>query len=526
MRVTNNMMTNQLLLNVNRNLEYMSKRQDELATGKKISVPSDDPVLASKVLARRTDLAELEQYDKNTRDALGWMEITEKAVEDNGNVLQRVRELTVQAANGVNAAEDTQKIAEEVLNLKEQLIANANSTYAGRYIFSGFETDKKLLKEDGSFNIDVDQYTLTNKPIVKYEVSVGESMDVMTSGLDIYGTVSENNIMTDSFPSGTVKGTASTKEYVAGSFNLNLDYTAQNLDVTIGGVTYNVDESGLDGSVRPITKAQVTSAYNDALGTNGVAYFNAADELVVESSSYGPGVPAMSVAASSYTPAYTAGIASSEAVLNNGASTFVDPLTADDRDILLNNNLNIVVNGVSRKIKPDSSLPAAFTVADYVNNMNTKIDAAFGSDIVDISINGANNLEVITKNTPDGVQAELTVDFPRVHETQLISDINELLGYMNSGDNAAIGGMLDTIDSHIGNILSLRADIGARNNRLDMIAKKIASNNVSFTKMLSDAEDADMSEVIMLLKNAENVYKASLSTGARVIQPSLVDFLR
>lgn len=526
MRVTNNMMTMQLLLNVNRNLEYMSKRQDELATGKKISAPSDDPVLASKVLARRTDLAELEQYSKNTNDALGWMEITEKSIEDNGEVLQRMRELMVQAANGINTSEETQKVAEEIKNLKDQLISNANATFAGRYIFSGFETDKKLLDENGMFNIDVDQYSLDNSPVVKYEVSVGESMNVMTSGLDIYGYVPETNIMTDAFPTGSNTGVKATKEYVTGSFDLNLDYTAQNLDVTIGGVTYNVDESTLNGTVRPITKSQVVTAYNDALGTNGTAYFNASDDLVIESTSYGPGVPPMSVAASPYVTTYTAGVATTEAALSNGTTTFVDPLTADDRAVLMENNINIVVNGVSRKIKPDDALLAGFTVADYVAHMNTKIDTAFGSDIVDMSINGANQLTITTKNSPDGQEPQLIVDFPRVHQSQLIADVDELLGYMQSGDNTAIGSMLDTIDGHIGNMLSLRADIGARNNRLEMISKKIASNNISFTKLLSDAEDADMSEVIMLLKNAENVYKASLSTGARVIQPSLVDFLR
>ena len=261
MRVTNSMMTMRLLLNINRNLETMSEKQDQLATGKRIHSPSDDPVLASKVLARRTDLAELEQYDANTRDALGWMEITEKALEDNGNLFQKIRELTVQAANGTNTPDDTQKIKVEIENMKEQLIANGNSTFAGRYIFSGFETDKPFLKEDGTFNIDVNQHLLDNKPVVKYEISVGESIDVMTSGLDIYGTVPETNVMTSTFPGGTVTGTASSKESLSGAFDINADYTADNMDVTVNGVTFNVNESIVNGSLVPLTKADVLTAY-------------------------------------------------------------------------------------------------------------------------------------------------------------------------------------------------------------------------------------------------------------------------
>ena len=50
--------------------------------------------------------------------------------------------------------------------------------------------------------------------------------------------------------------------------------------------------------------------------------------------------------------------------------------------------------------------------------------------------------------------------------------------------------------------------------------------DVNFTKLMSDNEDADMAETIMNLKNEENVYKASMAGGARIIQPSLIDFLR
>jgi flagellin-like hook-associated protein FlgL len=333
--------------------------------------------------------------------------------------------------------------------------------------------------------------------------------------------------MTESFPGGKVYGTASAKEYMSGAFDLNINYVGQDLDVNINGTNYNVDESTLNGSVRPLTKEAVITAYNDALGVNGSAYFDSNNNLVIQAAGYGPSVPTMSVDDGTFfNPTVTLGVAKAEAVINNGANTFVDPLTAADRDILLNNNLNIIVNGVSHKIKPSGGLPAAFTVADYVADMNTQVDLAFGTDVVDMSINGANNLEITTKNTPDSVQPELYVDFPRVHQSQLMVDVDELITRLDAGDNSAIGDMLSIIDGHMGNMLSLRADIGARNNRLEMISKKIASNNVSFTKFFSDAEDADMSEVIMLLKNAENVYKASLSTGARVIQPSLVDFLR
>ena len=89
-----------------------------------------------------------------------------------------------------------------------------------------------------------------------------------------------------------------------------------------------------------------------------------------------------------------------------------------------------------------------------------------------------------------------------------------------------INPFVDKFDEHQDSLLEERSNIGARVNRMELVLNRIAENSVNFTRLLSDAEDADMSEVIMHLKNSENVYRASLQTGAKVIQPSLIDFLR
>lgn len=543
MRITNNMMTSNLLYNVNKNLEYMSKKQDELATGKRIHRPSDDPVLASKVLARRTDLSELEQYDKNTRDALGWLEITEKALEDNGNIFQRVRELTVQAANGTNTAEDTQKIKLEIEAMKEQLISNANTTFAGRYIFSGFETNKKLMNKDGSYNIDIDTYTETTKPKVQYEVSVGESIDVMTNGLDIYGTVAESNVLHDIMPA-TINdlGLAAEKSIMQGAFDLTKTYPANSLNFTLGAATITVVTTDLTGTTdNPIEKEDVLSAYNTALGANGTAYYDATDKLVIESELHGTASNLGFAGTDSSTPPVTDGynptvkdgIDKEEATLTG--PVYGPDLNADEQQILRDNPMIIVVNGVSKKLTPAPG-DSITTLDEYATAINNQATNEFGADQVVIdTITGGTQLSITTTSPTSvppavdediHVQANLTVDFPRTRTSSMMADLDELIGYLDAGDTENISTMLTTIDVHMNNMLSLRADIGARTNRMDMISKKIASNNVSFTQLLSDAEDADMSEVIMQLKNAENVYKASLSTGAKVIQPSLVDFLR
>ena len=95
MRITNNMLINNMIKYIGNNLTRMDKLQAQLATGKKIQVPSDDPVVAARALKLRTDVAEIQQYQRNLKDAQSWLEITESALSDMGDIFQRVRELIV-----------------------------------------------------------------------------------------------------------------------------------------------------------------------------------------------------------------------------------------------------------------------------------------------------------------------------------------------------------------------------------------------------------------------------------------------
>ena len=75
-------------------------------------------------------------------------------------------------------------------------------------------------------------------------------------------------------------------------------------------------------------------------------------------------------------------------------------------------------------------------------------------------------------------------------------------------------------------LLTKAAEIGGRQRRLELLEARYAQDDLNYEKMRSDAEDAEMAEVIMYLKMAETVYQSALSAGARVIQPTLMDFLR
>ncbi|WP_350344127.1 flagellar hook-associated protein FlgL [Proteinivorax tanatarense] len=76
------------------------------------------------------------------------------------------------------------------------------------------------------------------------------------------------------------------------------------------------------------------------------------------------------------------------------------------------------------------------------------------------------------------------------------------------------------------NLLMQRADLGARVNQLDLVESRMLDGDINLKKFKSDIEDVDMAESIMHLSNIEALHQASLNVTARIIQPSLVDFLR
>lgn len=85
---------------------------------------------------------------------------------------------------------------------------------------------------------------------------------------------------------------------------------------------------------------------------------------------------------------------------------------------------------------------------------------------------------------------------------------------------------LADLDGHVDNMLSNWSTVGARVNRMEMVENRLKDAEYNFTELLSQNEGVDMAKLAIELKNQENVHRASLAAGARIIQPSLVDFLR
>jgi flagellar hook-associated protein 3 FlgL len=142
MRITNQMTTNRLLLNINRNATAADRFMMQLTTGKRIHNPSEDPIIASRALRFRTNVSEVEQFRRNAGQATSWMEVTEGAMSNKQSILTTINTRLVQAATGTYTIGQRQTIAAEINMFFRQLNSEMNATFAGRYVFSGFRTDR------------------------------------------------------------------------------------------------------------------------------------------------------------------------------------------------------------------------------------------------------------------------------------------------------------------------------------------------------------------------------------------------
>ncbi|WP_108669001.1 flagellar hook-associated protein FlgL [Peribacillus acanthi] len=170
MRVTQSMLSSNSLRQLSKSYDRLGVYQDQLSTGKKITKPSDDPVVAMKGMTYRTNLREVEQYKRNLSEVYLWMDNSEAGMEQANTAIQRIRELVVQGKNGTNSPEDQQAIAREVEQLKKDLVAVANTKVAGRYIYNGTDISSPPVTDNVSGSAPV---ATTNTDDYFVEISRG-----------------------------------------------------------------------------------------------------------------------------------------------------------------------------------------------------------------------------------------------------------------------------------------------------------------------------------------------------------------
>ncbi|WP_300430827.1 flagellar hook-associated protein FlgL [uncultured Nocardioides sp.] len=150
-RVTQNMVTNRSLTSLQAGLDRLAQTQEKLSTGKNLNRPSDSPTDATTSMRIRVQLAETQQHVRNAQNGLGWLDVTDTTLSGMADNLRRVSELALQGANASITGTTSGALATEVAQIREGLLAQANTTYLDRPIFGGVTAGTRAFDASGAY---------------------------------------------------------------------------------------------------------------------------------------------------------------------------------------------------------------------------------------------------------------------------------------------------------------------------------------------------------------------------------------
>jgi flagellar hook-associated protein 3 FlgL len=220
MRITANQIIRNMQNIINDRYADLTHLQEESATGKRLRKPSDDPVGVANDLKLKTDIAGLTQFQKNISDGLGFMSVTDTAMNSMNDLLQRMRELAVQGSTDTLTSTERVYLNKEVEQLTRQVASLINTQYKGDYVFSGTQTKISPLALNSSQGNTAEDYA--NLKMAYYNAA----------GAPVPATVQLFNGFDNSAIQDIIPGSFNLK-VGAVSYTENVDYTVDYKNGTI-----------------------------------------------------------------------------------------------------------------------------------------------------------------------------------------------------------------------------------------------------------------------------------------------------
>ncbi|MBD3332320.1 flagellar hook-associated protein 3 [candidate division GN15 bacterium] len=648
MRVTNQMVNNTVVFNMQRSLQRFMKLQTEMSSGRRINKPSDDPLGTLRDLSYRGELAKIDQYRANINGALNWTNNYDGLLADVTQKLSRAKELATTMADEFPDADAREGTAEEIRGIFNGLLTSANAELEGKYIFSGYKTSQEALVatangvvyngnaglteiaigtasketvnllgnevfltsthtlgEDSDVNVGLDtatlttlvadfnngqgidqtvgQFTITDQNLgtvatvdVTAAANIGDVLTSINNALaatvpPMNGSIQavigreNNNIMFETTRNGLISDLTSLGRLHLGN---GVDLSPGKVLVTDGvGINVEVDLSTAStiGDIRTQFNNQMAAAGYPQI-TMGI---NGAGTGLQINDAGGPRVPPVVVKDLDDTErtAFDLGIIGemdgvasivgadldplvSFNVEEVGAGTtaadlgikaeFTNDYVGDDLDPLLKATdrvihfksgfglemERVVVQQGDESRVVDLSDPSIGTVQDILDAFNTS-----GLDIT-ASINPSGRGIQIVNDDPnrslmitDEGSAVTTKNLGIFGSSDMLGSLLVFEEALKENDQEGIGLLIENLENSINHILKFRSTIGTRAIRLETTDYRLIDMNIAFTELLSEVEDADISQAVTDLASYENSYRSALMATAKILQPSLLDFL-
>ena len=474
-------MQNNSLTNINNNKILQDNLNTQISTQKKITRPSDDPVVAIRALRLRTNLSEITQYhEKNVEDAKSWLSVTEDALGTVSEVITDMYEECQKGAEESLTAENRKAILENLKELRDEIYSTGDADYAGRSIFTGYRTQSKLLFQEDT----TQQYSITEKltksavDSITY-VDTGSLKDLNTTNYAAPGATTEQNVNTSSIP----------------RIRLSYDTLSTGVapSVTIGGTSHAVTLGAADPLTIP--------------GADDIVFIPESGELLL-----GSNVNATIQALSS----------SAEVnITYEKTSWSKGDLRPEHYFTCTANGINYNATGESQVMSYDVGYNQTVrinTLANecYTHNIGRDVDALTQATqaVIDIQsvISTLESMQGNTSYTQSDVEARLAA--AKKAETLLIDKEQSLY----SATISKMQGYLDQTNLAMTNC-------GSRSARLDLVSNRLQSQKTNFKALVSENEGCDVTEVAVQLSSAELAYDAALMATGKIVQNSLMNYI-
>lgn len=490
MRVSHRSIFDNLVMNLNQSSSRLLEVNQQAATQKRINAPSDDPTGTSRVLNLRDSLGALDQYKDNIDTARGWLGLSDETLLQVQNVVTRLKELGVQGSTGTYTAKDREAIAFEARQLFEELIRLANTSIEGASIYAGHKVNGNAFEE--RLFVTSNDGAVASDDVV--EVTGGSDTTILVQFLED-GTVGTDDI--DYRYSSDGGNTWQTATLTAPATTLDLGSVQVELDsgVAVTGVD---DFNDTDGSwlwVRPsaeylgddedditvdIYSSTITGAEADGLFSRNVA-------LRIDD---------------------TGGAEDEYSYSLDGGRSWVTGNLASGTDFWVPGGIISVTGGATADgdqiiIRPNRAAIDVEIAPDQTVQLNQ-----VGKDI----FGGLYQGEVVFES--EGEQAK-----------NLFETVGELVGYLETNNQEGTQNSLENLSAVGENISNFLAQVGARENRLDVSSSVLEGLELTETERLSNVEDVDMAEIMTELTKQQIIYEAVLKSSSMIMRMTLVDFI-
>lgn len=248
MRISTNLFSRNFLSQIEQGQERLFWNNQRIASTKRIQKPSDDPIGTDTAMRTRTNIDANNQYIENSSNAVSWLNSTELAVNNLFDSLTNASELATYGASDTIGPDSRKAVANEVNQLLEEFVDNANSQAKGKYIFGGFQTldAPYITKEDvADQNFSGVTYNTPINLTPPAKMLAGTALVTDTAGTTTY---TEGTDYTVDYDTGTITILSTGSMTVPN--NYLIDYKTQISDV-------KANTQGIDGDIlRQISESE------------------------------------------------------------------------------------------------------------------------------------------------------------------------------------------------------------------------------------------------------------------------------